>query len=127
MAQHTPGPWEWSKYAGGKEQAERARAVGLEPTRSLTNDGDTPVMGDDGLVASVALRDYSVKKSQRWQADDEERDANARLIAAAPDLLVVLEHAVARAEVANAEGNPILSAWLPDARAALAKAKGSDA
>ena len=45
------------------------------------------------------------------------------LAMAAPDLLTELETAVARIQLANDEGNPILSAWLPDARAAIAKAR----
>lgn len=49
--------------------------------------------------------------------------ADARLMAAAPDLLGLLAEAVARVEIANAEGDPILSAWLPYARAAVDKAK----
>jgi hypothetical protein len=53
-------------------------------------------------------------------------EQDARLIAAAPDLLAALRMAVARIEVANAEGNPILSAWLADARAAIARAEGGD-
>jgi hypothetical protein len=48
----------------------------------------------------------------------------ARLIAFAPDLLDLLEAAVARVQIANEEGDPILSAWLPDALSTLAKAKG---
>jgi len=48
----------------------------------------------------------------------------ARLIAAAPDLLDLLESAVARVQIANEEGNPILSAWLADAISTLRKAKG---
>jgi len=48
----------------------------------------------------------------------------ARLIAAAPDLLDLLESVVARVQIANEEGNPILSAWLPDALSTLRKAKG---
>ncbi len=43
---------------------------------------------------------------------------------AAPELLVALKFAVARVRLANAEGNPILSAWLPDADATIAKAEG---
>jgi hypothetical protein len=35
-----------------------------------------------------------------------------------------LAAAVARVELANAEGNPIMSAWLSDAKAALALANG---
>jgi hypothetical protein len=50
--------------------------------------------------------------------------ANAHLISAAPDLLDLLEAAVARVQLANEEGNPILSAWLPDALSTLRKAKG---
>jgi hypothetical protein len=55
---------------------------------------------------------------------DTESIANAHLIAAAPDLLDLLEAAVARVQLANEEGNPILSAWLPDALSTLRKAKG---
>jgi hypothetical protein len=49
----------------------------------------------------------------------------AHLIAAAPDLLDLLEAAVARVQIANEEGSPILSAWLPDALSTLRKAKGA--
>ena len=38
-------------------------------------------------------------------------------------LVEVLRVAVARIEVANVSGRPILSAWLPDARAAIAAAE----
>lgn len=38
------------------------------------------------------------------------------------ELIDVLNTAVRRVAIANAEGNPILSAWLPDARAAIEKA-----
>lgn len=41
--------------------------------------------------------------------------------AAAADLLLTLEQAAARVEIANKEGNPILSAWLPDAQAIIKK------
>jgi len=43
---------------------------------------------------------------------------------AAPDLLDLLEAAVARVQIANEEGESILSAWLPDAISTLRKAKG---
>lgn len=50
--------------------------------------------------------------------------AAARLIAATPDLLEILQAAIARIQIANQEGDCILSAWLPDAISAIAKAKG---
>ena len=49
---------------------------------------------------------------------------DARLILAAPDLLDALQAALARVEIANNEGDPILLAWVSDARAAIAKATG---
>lgn len=39
------------------------------------------------------------------------------------DLLLTLEQAAARVEIANKEGNPILSAWLPDAQAVIKREK----
>lgn len=49
---------------------------------------------------------------------------NAHLIAAAPELYYALLGAVDRVGLANAEGDPILSAWLPVAQKVLAKARG---
>lgn len=46
------------------------------------------------------------------------------IIAAAPELLDLLRAAAKRVEIANNEGNPILSAWLVDAKAAIEKATG---
>jgi hypothetical protein len=43
-----------------------------------------------------------------------------------PELLALLKYAVLRVKLANEEGNPILSAWLPDAEAAIAKAEGTE-
>lgn len=51
-------------------------------------------------------------------------ESNARVIAAAPDLLAALREAVARVILANAEGDLILSAWLPEAQAILARIDG---
>ncbi len=42
-------------------------------------------------------------------------------------LLDVLRAAVARVELANAEGDPILSAWLPGAKDLLAQVPGKGA
>jgi len=56
--------------------------------------------------------------------DNQENKANARLIAAAPALLEALQVAVLRVELANKEGDPILSAWLSEARQAIAQATG---
>ena len=74
---------------------------------------------------NVTSRNGTIAKTEQMPGNnDRERDANANLIAAAPDLLEALEAAVARVQIANEEGDNILSAWLPDAISAIAKAKG---
>lgn len=46
------------------------------------------------------------------------------LYAHGPELLLLLREAAERIRLANAEGNPILSAWLSSADAAIAKTEG---
>lgn len=75
-----------------------------------------------GNVMKNSLKVASIE--QMPSNNENERIANARLIASAPDLLDLLESAVARVQIANEEGNPILSAWLNDALSTLRKAKG---
>jgi len=91
---HTPGPWNYSK-----------------PT-ALSN-GRFSIYARGPLAYSASLEDYG-----------DEAEPNARLISAAPELLDLIEAAVVRIQMANDEGDPILSAWLTDAKSAIAKAKG---
>lgn len=70
---HTPGPWQVSK-------------AGL-----LTNEGEVPVLNYDDpdnpkRICLVSLQDENIKKKDRYFAPCAEREANARLIAAAPAL-----------------------------------------
>lgn len=51
---------------------------------------------------------------------------HAAMIVGHHDLVRALEQAVARAQTANLEGDAILSAWLPGALAALARARGTE-
>ena len=75
-SQCTTGPWEF------------------DPNSTVNNDGGVPIRGnvtDDGfeLVATVVLK-ADAARGKGWMfaiGEDEERDANARLIAASPTLL----------------------------------------
>ena len=74
-ALHTPGPWSPS-------------AIGL------TNDGALPIMADIGAddrkrVATVDCQSR-FKRGEGWKSECDERAANARLIAAAPEMLAAL-------------------------------------
>jgi hypothetical protein len=68
-------------------------------------------------LGSVAYVPGSIRPEVQAEAE-----AMAKKIAALPDLIEQLQFAVARIELANSEGSPILSAWLPSAKAVLAAA-----
>lgn len=70
MNAHTPGPWD----AGGS---------------FLTNDGQKAIMtvGDDRVRVALVDRHAVAKRGQGYLIECPVRNANARLIAAAPDLL----------------------------------------
>lgn len=103
---HTLGPWGVSSIG-------------------LTNDGKRAVASDDAGIAWVHPQ-TPYKRGDGWQHHCEEREANARLIAAAPDML----NALLSAEIAVAElcqdQDPANECWvtLAAVRAAIAKAKG---
>lgn len=85
------------------------------------------------LVQRLEL-DKDVKKNNWWLNerakimelidDNEENPMEKELKKINTELLEMLKSAVARIEVANGEGDPILSAWVPDAKQAIAKAEG---
>jgi hypothetical protein len=100
---HTPGPWTIDWYIC------RDNKSGEELWRVPRSIGPAHVDHDHWAGAYINV--------------DE---ADAHVMAAARDLLTALQFAVSRVELANAEGNPILSAWLTDARAAIALATSKD-
>lgn len=95
---HTPGPWSVTKAKHGVDMSHYVVALA------------TPDRNDRALVVHAE------------QGDDGQGDANARLIAAAPELLEALEWALRAMEARNplwAEGERFVAA-----RATIAKAKG---
>ena len=101
---HTPGPW--------------------------TVDDDENIMAMDGALAIAVIMlaedfpcisgDDDGEARERLQIECE---ANADLIAAAPDLLAALQGLMAFAPAASLTAGPELSAWIA-ARAAIARATG---
>lgn len=100
-AQATPGPWIWKD-------------------------------GYEGLYAGSiaqenAVMDFAMYEGM-WLSYRDERDANANLIAAAPELLAALKQAVEVMEsVAKTHSYDISIGAVPDARAAIQKAEGRSA
>jgi len=102
MSAYTPGPWEIQDEHFAKD---------LDPTTYCC------YIGPKGRVSFANLQAYA--KDPEWGMSNEETKANARLIAAAPELL----EALAACEAAlTAEGG--WTSTIKLARAAIAKAKG---
>ena len=96
MSKHTPGPWRTGKGAG---------------SRYTVYDKFSQRVGDffEGVMAT--------------QRSDEECAANARLGAAAPDLLAMLVEAH---DIIDAIGQPETAEVAARMRATIAKAKGEE-
>ncbi len=106
MEKHTPGPW---------MQGRPLTATGITPIKTLAG---------RQLVAHVTHPKWGYEDTP---ADPVECSANARLIAAAPELLAAIENAAnVLAGIACGDLKTIRpdSAALKQARAAIAKAKG---
>lgn len=92
-AKHTDKPWWFSKYMSSQEDTKKMVELGLEPTQAISNDGSRYLMaGDrDGDYKRIALVDCQTafKRGKGYQTACAERDANALLMSAAPDLLEV--------------------------------------
>ena len=104
MAKFTESPWQFRKYLNEPGDIELLRSIGQEPVRALNNDGSASITSNHGRIATVDLRREDVKRTERYGADDEERDANARLIAAAPAMYAALlnaEQYISRADDCN--------------------------
>lgn len=87
----------------------------------VTPDRVNEIIGD---LLSEALHDADATEiACTDEARAEVRHRIASILAPGhADLRNSLRYAVARVEIANAEGDQILSAWLPEARAAITKA-----
>src|SRR5262245_8397620 len=115
--EYTPGPWEFSLYGHTPEMLEKMRANGMEPVRMLNNAGGVAITAEIGPVAEVHCQ-TEYKRGNGHLTHCAERDANARLIAAAPELYETLEWLVSTYDINDVEERNLAIA---QARAVLAK------
>lgn len=121
MIEYTKGPWHFRKWAQSDEDIAIARKVGVEPTPLRMNDGSVPVSDDGKNIAFVCCQ-TTFKRGMGYQTECEERDANARLIAAAPALLEALEELLLAGQIE--ENDTAVGYTRKKARAAIKLAKG---
>lgn len=91
MSKHTPGPWDYWQGAGIGDESH---------AEIIAADGEIVIAGFNNMI--------------------EQGEANARLIAAAPDLLEALVDSLCALEVCGRDFDHVMG----KARAAIAKAKG---
>jgi hypothetical protein len=103
--QHTPGPW---------RALNRTRIEGEWPSPDALG---PHIVGYDGNAFDWVAT-CQVSNVSEWRA-------NARLIAAAPDLLAALEALVTASEVAYSNGRIPALEWF-NARAAIRRARGEE-
>ncbi len=113
---HTPGPWWVSKFRH--------------------NDGALPIVSDHAVVSICAVACQTpFTRGNGWRTECETREANARLIAAAPEMLPIVA-ALAALPIGNdarddvpvygLNGVYITHGDVRKARAAIARAKGGE-
>lgn len=118
--QHTPGPW--SHHVDIACKCGYVSASDHPVAKVISGD-----WGDD--YPSIRLVGGSLERVAEaymdqityGRIDQAEADANARLIAAAPDLLAALLGCIPQLELGNGEAEHVKAA-----RAAIAKATGAD-
>jgi hypothetical protein len=115
-SKHTPGPWKLESDAQGP-------CMVMHPTRAgvaIANLSDT-WRPTSGYHSPTVDKPAPCPETDNGVTYHPERVANARLIAAAPDLLEVLERAL---EHSNCPGDNCAIDWHAQARVVIAKAKG---
>lgn len=106
MSAHTKGPWYWLEADNGED------GYGGDP---LT------IAGPDNTDLAIVFSD----EDSTVATTREEAIANARLIAAAPELLEALAGMVSIYDsVTSGQERELREEWLPKARAVIAKATG---
>jgi hypothetical protein len=110
---HTPGPW---KLVYNEEDPSHSILMGTAVAQTGRQESHHEWRCDHGI--------YEDEDSGAMQDQFSELESNGILMTAAPELLEMLATAIARIKLANAEGNPILSAWLPDAESLIRKIRG---
>ena len=105
-AAHSPLPW----------------AIGINAGEVFTEDRKHRIVDNTSCVTECSRKAYPnltrIANAALIAQSVNERPA---LLARIEELEILLRAAAASVELANADGDPIMSAWLVDARAALAK------
>ena len=125
---HTPGPWRVAGRgeplpapddlpADKQQQWNKLQAELCKPIRC--NDGSFVIVKDGSGPVGTASFQGTAKRGKAWSNEDPEGLANARLIAAAPELLACVENVKPHGEKLR-EKTKWLQSWLHETPAGKA-------
>ena len=107
------------------EQQRRWDEIQSQMSRPFrTNDGGFVIRNENGGVAEIRFQDDSAPKRGRHDREDPIGLATAHLVTAAHEMLAVCLR-VANGECTCADGGPGFTCEVCEAKAAVAKAKGT--
>jgi hypothetical protein len=116
--QHTPGPWKVDTFLDDMGDHKAGEDTGEIRAYSCTHNGEDFYLQSIATTTLNFWRDEAKKDSQNRAEMIEQAKANARLIAAAPELLAALEAVLTSPQDFSAR-----IATIDQARAAIAKAR----
>lgn len=122
MTNFTTGPWKCRLWLTEPETIAGRSVAGVP---ALLNNGERTVTANGKRVAIVTCQ-TEFKRGYGHQTECAERDANARLIEAAPDMCAALHALLGAASLSAATGKPFAadSPGIVAARAVLARITG---
>lgn len=112
MSKFTKGPWKFQRMDSYEQMAAlQGKPLAEHEGFFRTNGGDWSVGTDEGPVAQAIFKGKA-KRGQAWCAPDPEGQANARLIAAAPDMAEMLKSEL-ETQCCVCRLNPLVGAPVP--------------
>jgi len=125
MSEHTPGPWNVCGADRGVCQCMTVLCSDYPIAKVVSGDwgDDYPAIRLTGYSTLDAKAEAYMAQMTYGRIDEKTAKANARLIAAAPDLLEALGDLIEDAEKQMANPSYHMPFSLPKAKAAIAKAE----
>lgn len=121
----TKSKWQFRTFFGSEEDVSRMLAAGIKPVRAQGNDGSVSVITDSGEHIATVTCQTKVKRGEGSTVVCEERDANARLIAKAPQLYATLREVVdLYTPTQRFGGEWVYPNWYPKAKAIIEEVGG---
>lgn len=123
MSKHTPGPWRTGSCDGSMIWAREFRSIAWKDSPPTVNQGEGAIVAvvEDPTFGKIER----LRPGERFEDIRAEAEANARLIAAAPDMLEALRQIIEQTTPFKNEKHGVVPYVRRLAQSAMAKATGT--